>query len=199
MVKKIFCLTVLCVFLSNLQNYGQDFQKPQPQLKIKIQADDIILKAKNIDKIPKTLDIIEYIKGQPVKDAFLIGMKSYHFNDDESLNETNNLIGFQYKGFSAGTFSNSYGKRSYYVGVGRKLCSKTISDDFNIDFQYKAGILHGYGDEFPNISGYTPFVLPIIGVNYKLTGIDFLIIPKDRPVICGNFRINLPDHKKNLK
>jgi hypothetical protein len=69
---------------------------------------------------------------------------------------------------------------------------KDITKDLNIDLQYKLGFVQGYGDRYPNLVGLSPIMLPIIGLNYKLAGFDITIIPDDKPIFCGNFRINLP-------
>lgn len=134
----------------------------------------------------------EWFKGEPAYDALLLGMWSWHVNYDHDVNGTNDLLGMQYAGYLLGTFRNSYSQRSYMAGVARRVWSKTIYKDFGVDFQYKAGIFKGYGDKYPNVGGWTPIILPIVGFNYKTSGVDMWIIPSDRPILVWNLRFALP-------
>ena len=108
------------------------------------------------------------------------------------MNANNNLVGLQYDGISAGTFRNSFNERSYFLGVGRKVYEKKLAKDLNVDLEYKAGGIYGYGDKYPNISGVSPLVYPVIGVAYKVAGVDLTIIPSNKPIFAGNLKLMLP-------
>ncbi len=129
------------------------------------------------------------IKGKPTKNGIILGMFSKHTSSTKR-NEDNHMVGIQYKGYTAGTFVNSYHDRTYFAGVSRELWQKKITDNFDINFHYRAGLLHGYGDHYPDLLGLTPVILPIVGFNYKGKCLDLTIIPDDRPIFCINFRVN---------
>lgn len=150
---------------------------------------EVAKKKRNYDKAKA---FWEWFKGEPAYDALLLGMWSWHVNYDHEINGTNDLLGMQYAGYLLGTFRNSYSQRSYMAGVARRVWAKTIYKDFGVDFQYKAGIFKGYGDKYPNVGGWTPIILPIIGFNYKTSGVDMWIIPSDRPIFVWNLRFGLP-------
>jgi len=136
----------------------------------------------------------KFIKGKPADDALVLGMFSHHVNQGHK-NGTNNMVAGQYKGFAAGTFKNSFWVQSYYAAVSRKVYEKQINKDLKMDVQYKAGIIDGYGERYFNLGGLTPIVLPQIGVTYKKVGADIWIIPPG--VVAVNFRLNMPEFKKN--
>ncbi len=129
------------------------------------------------------------IKGKPTRNAVILGMFSKHTSKTRR-NEDNHMVGIQYKGYTAGSFINSYHDRTYFAGVSREVWQKKINDNFYINFHYRAGLLHGYGDHYPDFIGLTPVILPIIGFDYKGKAIDITIIPDDKPIFCINFRIN---------
>jgi len=146
------------------------------------------------------LKVWKFVKGKPVKDSVILGMWSKHTSENRhKYNETNEMYALQYKGFVVGTFKNSYYNRTYIAGVARKVLEKEFNKDTTIDLQYKAGFMHGYKDKYPNVAGVTPVILPVIGVNYKLLGVDFLIIPSDKPIFTGSFRLNAPQFKNRNK
>lgn len=130
--------------------------------------------------------------GIPTRDALLVGMWSLHTSPDRhERNPTQNLVGLQYRGYFASTLKNSYYKRSFFAGVTRTIYLKKLAQDFNFDITYKAGLITGYAEHYPNLGGITPLILPTFGLSYKMLGADFAIYPSAHPVFSVNFRVNI--------
>jgi hypothetical protein len=130
--------------------------------------------------------------GVPARDALLLGMWSLHTSPHRhERNPTQNLIGLQYQGYFASALKNSYYKQSYFAGVTRTIYLKRLAQDFSFDITYKAGLITGYGEHYPNLGGISPFVLPTFGLSYKMLGMDFAIYPSAYPVFSVNFRVNI--------
>ena len=139
-------------------------------------------------------DMWQTIWGKKAKDALLLGMWSIHlsgsgetFGSGDS-NETNNLLGVQYYGLTAGTFINSHNDRSFLFGSSREVYSREIAENTRLDFGYTFGLLAGYGDDLPNICGISAYAAGTIGLSWHRLGFDIGLIPIG--VITGNFRIN---------
>jgi hypothetical protein len=135
------------------------------------------------------------IKGEPTYDALILGMQSVHTSAERKIrNNTNNMLALQYGGISAGYFYNSWYKDTYFLAVARRMWRKQLKNDWSVDFQYKAGIMHGYGEHAPLRLGWVePVIIPVVGLNYKTSGLDFTIIPSGAPVFAVSCRVGLPD------
>jgi len=134
----------------------------------------------------------KYIKGKPTNSAVLGGMWSMHTsNHKDELCGENNLLGIDYKGYSIGTFKNSYRNQSVFAGLSRTVYTLRIAKSLNVDFKYRVGAIYGYKDKYPNVLGVSPLAYPLIGFNYKRIGTDLTIIPSDRPIFASSFRVNL--------
>lgn len=160
-------------------------QEATPQIKqgeIKPEISQPKLKAK----------VWKLVKGKPEDDSLILGMQSMHTHNQSHYNEENNMFGFEYKGYALTTFQNSFSERTYFAGVARKMWKKQICKNFDIDLQYKAGLMHGYGDKYPNIGGVTPLVLPMIGFNFMKVGIDLTVIPSNYPIFAVSTRVGIP-------
>jgi hypothetical protein len=135
------------------------------------------------------------IKGQSAPNAVLMGMWSFHLDGtgdiygDGRNNEHNYLRGFQYAGVTAGWFVNSHDQPTVYAGLARKISQHDLSRKIRFDLGYKIGLLHGYGDELPNIGGVSVFFAPFGGLSYKKVGVDIGLIPLG--VVTANFRYNI--------
>jgi hypothetical protein len=78
--------------------------------------------------------------------------------------------------------------------VARTPWTKKFKNDMSIDFQYKAGIMHGYGDKVPRLGPVEAFLMPAFAFNYKTSGFDIWFVPNPvAPVFALNFRIGIPD------
>lgn len=136
-----------------------------------------------------------FIKGVPADDALLLGQQSIHTSKErDHRNNTNNMLAVQYGGVAAGYFYNSWYRDTYFLTVARKVWKKEYKHDMSIDFQYKAGIMHGYKDEAPIQLGWIePVIIPSFGFNYKKSGFDLIIVPSAAPVFAVNFRLAMPE------
>lgn len=185
-VKILYCLLIL--ILTGNMSYGQILATTVEGSVVKDQQNGLInAKADKHEKLHKAWTII---KGRPAQNAVLLGMQSAH-TSGKHYNQSNKLIGIQYKGYTYGHFSNSYYKDSYYIGVARNIYNKKIYKDFSVGLQYKAGILHGYGDKYPNVGGFSPAIIPAVEFNYKAWGVDITVIPSDHPIFAGSMRLNV--------
>ncbi len=131
-----------------------------------------------------------FLKGEPADDAFLIGLFSYHTSGRDREN-THNLIGLDYRGYSFGTFKNSHSIQTYYAGLGRKLYEKKLGKNVSFDVMYKFFIMYGYAEQYPDLFGLVPAIIPMFGFNLNYFGVDFMVIPAGRPVFAVSFRIPL--------
>lgn len=132
----------------------------------------------------------EFVKGEPINDSVMLGMFSEHVGTNK-FNESHNLFGVDYKGYSVGTFKNSFSNQTYYAGISRKVYEIPFQR-YKFDVKYKVILMHGYGDIYPNAYGVTPVVMPMFGISRGHTGLDFMAIPSNHPVFTVNFRVNLP-------
>ncbi len=139
----------------------------------------------------------EFIKGERGDDSILLGMFSHHTSDN-SHNETHNLLGIDYKGYSIGTFKNSYSDQSVYGCIHRKIYEYKLAKNIKFDIKYKFGAIYGYDDHYPNIAGITPIIMPMFGLTLWNVGMDFIAIPDDNPTFSFNFRLNLPNKNKTV-
>ena len=130
------------------------------------------------------------IKGQPTDDSLLLGMFSDH-TGEQGFNQTNRLIGIDYKGDSIGTFRNSFYTQTYYAGISRKIYQSSVFGDTKFDVKYKLVGMHGYQDHYPALLGITPIIMPMFGFTKNHCGTDFMIIPSKKPIFVVNFRVNL--------
>lgn len=141
-----------------------------------------------------------FIKGKPADSSLLLGMFSYHTMEGrENLNETNNLAGVDCKGYTLGTFNNSYRVQTYYAGLSRKVYKQELLGGVDVDFKYKFVALYGYRDYEPDVLGITPNIIPMLGFTKGHVGIDFLVSPGKTLTFATNFRINLDNPKNNQK
>ena len=140
-------------------------------------------------------DWLVTLKGQKARDALLIGMWSLHLDGSgESTgsgnnNEENHLFGVQYYGLTAGTFINSHHKRSFYGGVAREVWSCQYTPDVRLDLGYKAGLMTGYQEKFPDFQGVIPFITGFFGASWKRMGVDLGVTPLG--VFTLNFRVDI--------
>ncbi len=134
------------------------------------------------------------VKGKPSPDAILLGMWSKHMVTKDR-NEKNDLMALQYGGISGGYFKNSWYKDTYFLTVARTPWKKQFSNDFSIDFQYKAGVMNGYGTHAPlRLGPAEAFLMPAFGFNYKTSGFDIWFVPNPMAAVFAfNFRIGIPD------
>ena len=77
------------------------------------------------------------------------------------------------------------------VFCGKRFQTKELHHphytDFYIQGNLYAGLLHGYGDRFPNIAGVTLAGLPTAGLGYKKTVLEMLYMPTFKGGVFTSF------------
>lgn len=159
-----------------------------------LQASKSKIPYKRKELMSKTWD---FIKGEKGDNALLLGMFSHHTSDNEH-NETHNLLGIDYKGYSVGTFKNSFSDQTVYAAIHRKIYEKQLTKDIKFDIKYKLGLMYGYQDHYPDVFGITPIIMPMFGLTMWKLGMDFIAVPDDHPTLSVNFRFNLPNNNKTV-
>lgn len=96
---------------------------------------------------------------EPPPPVLYLGMWTLHLIKKGDSNATNDLLGFSYKNFFAGTFRNSFGDRSYAAGIGGYWINSEISDELTYHLGYRLGLIYGYDERFMPIAGKLP-ILP---------------------------------------
>lgn len=108
-----------------------------------------------------------------------VGLFTRHVNPSGNTNESTKMLGLSYSDWYVLRFSNSYHERS--VIGGKRFHTKKISHPRNKNFFIQgnlyAGLIHGYGDRFPNIAGLTPAAMPTVGFGYKNTTLEVMYFP----------------------
>ena len=111
--------------------------------------------------------------------AITLGLFTRHVNPSSDTNEHSGMLGLSYTDWVILGFSNSYDEQSFFGG--RRFQTRKISHPRNRNFFIQgnlyAGLLHGYGDRFPNIAGITPTAMPTVGFGYKNATLEILYIP----------------------
>lgn len=103
-----------------------------------------------------------------------VGMWTVHFKDPARKIDNNWLVGVTWRGFFAGTFLNSFGRRAYTAGLQRPIVEDR-SGGLRSVLGVRVGAISGYDGRFMKIANKTP-VLPIASVfglvEYQRTGIE---------------------------
>jgi len=111
--------------------------------------------------------------------TIILGLVTRHVGPSDDTNESSRMLGLSYSNWVMTRFTNSYDEASVFWG--RRFQTKELRHphytDFFIQGNLYAGLLHGYGDRFPNIAGVTLAALPTAGLGYKKTIIEMLYIP----------------------
>lgn len=88
-----------------------------------------------------------------------VGMWSTHFRDLNRGLRNNWLVGFGWRGMYGGTFTNSFGNRSFTAGIQRTVArghDATVVPSVG----FRVGLVSGYDKRFISIASRTP-VLPM--------------------------------------
>ena len=103
-----------------------------------------------------------------------LGGWSKHFGGEYSkhnLNEVNETISVEYKGFTVGTFNNSYAVQSQFIGYNWSLYTADL-EDFSFKFSVKALGIKGYTSKEQIVTyiggDYAIAVLPTFTTKYKI-------------------------------
>jgi hypothetical protein len=95
--------------------------------------------------------------GEPTR--IYVGMWTWHMKDVRRPIDNNWLVGVVYRGFFAGTYINSFGKRAYTAGIQRSF-AQLGENRTRAWFGYRVGAVSGYDGRFMGVAHKTP-VLPI--------------------------------------
>ncbi len=184
-MKKRMCLLALIVW--GISEYSAQAQPEQT-------ADITAMTADEAGAEPpaqRLSRLWEFVIGAPPDNSIVLGMRSYHTNDD-NYNENNNMLAIDYNGYTAGTVNNSFRQQVFFVGVCREIYRHRISRHTTIDIRYRLGLMHGYRSHYPNIKGFSAVALPFTSFCYKRVGIDLLVTPSSRPVFAFSLRLKVP-------
>ncbi len=111
--------------------------------------------------------------------TIILGLVTRHVGPSDDTNESSRMLGLSYSNWVMTRFTNSYDEASVFWG--RRFQTKELRHphytDFFIQGNLYAGLVHGYGDRFPNIAGVTLAALPTAGLGYKKTILEMLYIP----------------------
>jgi hypothetical protein len=117
-------------------------------------------------------NIWQELWGSKAANAFYAGSWSYHLHKNDERNNNNKLLAITYRGVFAGTFDNSFNKRSYALGVQRTWYQKQWGD-LELTAGYRLGGVSGYGNRYINLAGITPNAQLLLGTSYKNFGVEF--------------------------
>lgn len=128
--------------------------------------------------------------GTPIPREILLGMWSTHlWTNQFATLQANNMIALTDYGLFIGTFTNSYGHRSYSAGINRYWLSKAIAPYTTLQLGYRLGAIYGYlKDEVPlfSRSPVIPFAQLLVDVNWRRVGFE---LSTTGEVISGGFYI----------
>jgi len=109
----------------------------------------------------------------------ILGLVTRHVAPSDDTNDSSRMLGMSYSNWVMARFTNSYDDASVFWG--RRFQTKELRHprypNFFIQGNLYAGLLHGYGDRFPNIAGVTLGGFPTAGLGYKKTVIETLYVP----------------------
>ncbi|HKM16186.1 MAG TPA: sn-glycerol-3-phosphate transporter [Marinospirillum sp.] len=118
-----------------------------------------------------------------------------HFNPKPEHNNNQKLIGIERNRadrylWGGATFLNSFDQRSYYIYVGKRY------DFANTPFYSKltGGFIHGYKGEYRdkipfNNLGVAPVILPSVGVKFKNTQAEAILLGANAMIITIGLKI----------
>jgi hypothetical protein len=107
-----------------------------------------------------------------------------HFRGGGDLNENNNGIVLYLDNFVASTFENSNYNRSWFIGYAFRTKKWKPQDwDFFCRLNFYIGPLYGYGNDMPNIGGWTVGAVPTVELGYKHISLETMVAPFDGGVV----------------
>ena len=107
-----------------------------------------------------------------------------HFNGDDDLNEKNHLIGGSVDKWFGLTFVNSNYIRSWFVGrLFRTNKWKPLNERWFGRLNLHLGLLYGYGEDAPDVAGWTIAPIPTFEIGYKQISMETMIVPFDGGVV----------------
>ena len=117
--------------------------------------------------------------GRDAGASLLVGLYTRHVDPSDDTNEASELIGLGYRDYTVASFVNSYHDRSYFAG--KRFHTRRFhpwgGDDWFIQGNVYAGIVYGYHSRVPNLEGFTPGLIPTMGLAYRNVAAELLYVP----------------------
>jgi len=125
---------------------------------------------------------------------------THHFDAEDGLNESNDVIAIKYDNIVGCTFVNSEYNRSWFFGymfstekypIGLTFdhgIFEVTSVDDNCVFvrgNVYVGPLYGYDHDIPNIDGWSLGIAPTIEIGYKQLSLETMFAPFDGGVVTS--------------
>ncbi|MFN7980255.1 MAG: hypothetical protein U0Q11_00185 [Vicinamibacterales bacterium] len=111
--------------------------------------------------------------GTPQRSTLYPGMWTRHLHHGGVDN--NQAVALGYRGYFAGTFVNSYHRRSYAVGFERSLHRREVAKDVTLGLGYRLGAIRGYDGRLLPVAGkvpVVPFAQAVGDVSWKRVGVE---------------------------
>lgn len=101
-----------------------------------------------------------------------------HFDNGENMNEVNHGVFMSYDHWFFGTFNNSSYIQSWFIGQTFKSKKwKLSNNNLYTNLNLHLGLLYGYGEDMPDIAGWTIGAAPTIEIGYKQFAIETMVQP----------------------
>lgn len=111
--------------------------------------------------------------------SLLLGLYTQHVDPSGDTNESSELIGLGYRDYTVASFVNSYHDRSYFAG--KQFHTRRFhpwgGDDWFVQGNLYAGMVYGYRERVPNLEGFTPGLIPTVGLAYRNLAAELLYVP----------------------
>ena len=123
------------------------------------------------------------------------GLLSYHADRNQGYRENNWGLGFETMfnrehGIAAGTYLNSEHARSNYIGYQWRPLYWNTGNGWNVSAGLSVNAIDGYPGT--NNGGWFIAPLPVVSVEYKNFGVNFVAIPhKNGGAIAAQFKLRV--------
>ena len=117
--------------------------------------------------------------GKDAGTSLLLGLYTRHVDPSDDTNEYSELIGLGYRDYTVASFVNSYHDRSYFAGkrFHTRRFSPGGTDDWFVQGNLYTGMVYGYHERVPNLEGFTPGLIPTVGLAYRNLAAELLYVP----------------------
>ena len=127
----------------------------------------------NYNSFSEETDWLGKLWGEPFRDHLYLGMWTLHFSSGDDQENTNNLLGFAYKGYYAGTFVNTHRDQVFSAGWQRALYRDKWGV-FDVEAGYRTGMMYGYTKYLKlGESKWFPLFQTLLDIDYNGFGMEF--------------------------
>jgi hypothetical protein len=126
--------------------------------------------------------------------SITLGLVTRHVKPSDDTNEDSDFLGLSYKKFAMARFINSYDNETWFGGIIYRTSKLNLFEDsdFYLQGNLYPGIVYGYKDHLPDIGGFTPVLIPTVGLGYKRVCLEVLYFPSPSGgVFSGALRFDL--------